>query len=59
MSILWKIKSLVDQEFLSVSAEFDDLMNQYNKITHITHSEGNDTPGASGARLQPSIINHH
>lgn len=43
MNVLWEIKSLVDEKFLSVSAEFDDLMNQYNKIAH---SDKNNTPGA-------------
>lgn len=33
MNILWEIKTLVDEKFISISTEFDSLLNQYHKIT--------------------------
>ena len=33
MNILWEIKTLVDEKFISISTEFDSLLNQYNRIT--------------------------
>jgi hypothetical protein len=39
MNILWEIKPVVDEKFISISTEFDSLLNQYHRITEENSKE--------------------